>query len=96
MARKFVFVLTLVAMVAAYPNGSAIAAEQTITPQGKESPLVQAEPAAPEKKTKKNIFGGNSQKPKYQEGWAARDLRKKGYDPQNMTGKDFRKMMGVE
>lgn len=30
------------------------------------------------------------------EGWAARDLRKKGYDPQNMTGKDFRKMMNVE
>lgn len=31
-----------------------------------------------------------------QEGWAARDLRKKGYDPENMTGKDFRKMMNVE
>lgn len=30
------------------------------------------------------------------EGWAARDLRKKGYDPQNMTGKDFRKMMNAE
>lgn len=31
-----------------------------------------------------------------QEGWAARDLRKKGYDPENMTGRDFRKMMNVE
>ncbi|MDG4475602.1 type IV secretion system protein [Thiovibrio frasassiensis] len=30
------------------------------------------------------------------EGWAARDLRKKGYDPQNMTGKDFRKILNAE
>lgn len=30
------------------------------------------------------------------EGWAARDLRKKGYDPQNMSGKDFRKILNAE
>lgn len=95
MTQKFVSALTILAMLAACFTGSAIAAGQTIT-QRKDNPPVQTEPAAPEKKAKKNIWGGNSQKPKYQEGWAARDLRKKGYDPQNMTGKDFRKMMGVE
>lgn len=95
MTQKFVSALTIVAMLAACSTGPAIAAGQIIT-QGKDSPPAQTEPAAPEKKTKKYIGGGNSQKPKYQEGWAARDLRKKGYDPQNMTGKDFRKMMGVE
>lgn len=89
MARKFVFVLTIVAMMAACFNDSAIAAGQPSTQEKDTSP-------APEKKAKKNILGGDSKKPKYQEGWAARDLRKKGYDPQNMTGKDFRKMMGVE
>lgn len=95
MAQKFVSALTILAMLAASSTGSAIAAEQTIT-QRKDTPPVQTERAASEKKTKKNIWGGNAQKTKYQEGWAARDLRKKGYDPQNMTGKDFRKMMGVE
>jgi hypothetical protein len=95
MARKFVSALTIVGLLAACSTGSAIAAGQIIT-QGKDTPPTQTEPAAPEKKAKKNILGGNPQKPKYQEGWAARDLRKKGYDPQNMTGKDFRKMMGVE
>lgn len=95
MAQKFVSALTIAAMLAACTAGSAIAAGQTIR-QGKDTPPTQTEPAAPEKKTKKNIFGESSQKSKYQEGWAARDLRKKGYDTQNMTGKDFRKMMGVE
>ena len=30
------------------------------------------------------------------EGWAARDLKKDGYNPETMTGKDIRKMMGTE
>ncbi|MDG4475601.1 hypothetical protein [Thiovibrio frasassiensis] len=91
MMRKFIFVLTIVAMIAAYSNGPAMAVGQTTT-QEKDSP----QPAPPEKKPKKNIFGENSQKSKNQEGWAARDLRKKGYDPQNLTGKDFRKILGAE
>lgn len=91
MIRKFTFVLALVAMVAASSNGSAIAAGSTNT---QEKDAVQS--TTPEKHTKKNILGKNSQKNKNQEGWAARDLRKKGYDPQNLTGKDFRKILGVE
>jgi len=30
------------------------------------------------------------------ESWVAKEMRKEGYDPKNMTGKDYRKLLGAE
>lgn len=32
--------------------------------------------------------------PKINDSWAAKEMKKDGYDPKNMTGKDYREMFG--
>jgi len=43
---------------------------------------------APGKKAKKDA--------NERESWVAKEMRKEGYDPKNMTGKDYRKLLGAE
>ena len=83
--QKNIFVLVIAATMAVCSISPAIAVDQ-------ENHTKKKDEATQQKQTKKNNLWENTRK----EGWAERDLRKKGYDPETMTGKDIRKMMGVE
>ena len=93
MARKVITTLVIFVVVSTFSGWTNQAAAQNsaeISP----APLAEQAPVEREKQEKKSIFGKKPKK--QQEGWAARELKKDGYDPKTMTGKDIRKMMGVE
>jgi hypothetical protein len=91
MVRNFVVALVIGAMVVACSGEKKEEAAQR--PIDEINSVQHMKQPAPGKEAKKNVF---SEKATERESWVAKEMRKEGYDPKNMTGKDYRKLLGAE
>lgn len=91
MVRNFVAALVIGVMVAACSGEKKQEVAQQST--NEINSVQHMKQPAPGKKVKKNVFKENTNE---RESWVAKEMRKEGYDPKNMTGKDYRKLLGAE
>jgi len=86
MARNFVAALVIGAMAVACSGEKKQEVAQR--PVDEINSVQHMKQPAPGKKAKKDA--------NERESWVAKEMRKEGYDPKNMTGKDYRKLLGAE
>ena len=82
-------IVAVLLLVGAVPAGWAGEKKKAAANADEPRPGVQTEKAK-DKKARRPI------PPKANDSWAARDLKKDGYDQKIMNGKDIREMMGVK
>lgn len=89
----FAVIIFTVSLAAGHTPAQEQPVVATPTTTSQENPA----PAPKSKKPpRKNIFGEDAKNNKKREGWAGKELRKEGYEPGKMTGKDYRKILGAE